>query len=201
MHKKIVLIIFSCCFFVHSNNTHGMHPSLQSFLFPGWGQTTLNNKKHARTFTFIELTLWATYLGSYTFSKHQKFQYQSFAANHASVNTEYKNHDYWVDIGNYIDIDHHNEEHLRWRIFDELYTEKDSWYWDSHRNMKKFENMRIKSDMLKKNCEYIIGAMTLNRILSAIDSLYLLRSLKTKKIAFFPIIGEKQNGLKFVFKI
>ena len=49
-----------------------MHPSLQSFLFPGWGQTTLNNKKHARTFTFIELTLWATYLGSYTFSKHQK---------------------------------------------------------------------------------------------------------------------------------
>ena len=201
MHKKIVLIIFSCCFFVQGSNTYGMHPSLQSFLFPGWGQTTLNNKKHARTFTFIELPLWATYLGSYTFSKHQKFQYQSFAANHASVNTEYKNHDYWVDIGNYIDIDHHNEAQLRGRIFDELYTEKDSWSWDSHRNMKKFENMRIKSDMLKKNCEYIIGAIALNRILSAIDSLYLLRSLQTEKIAVFPIIGEKQNGLKFVINI
>ena len=61
--------------------------------------------------------------------------------------------------------------------------------------------MRIKSDMLKKNCEYIIGAITLNRILSAIDSLYLLRSLQTKKIVFFPIIGVEQNGLKFVIKI
>ena len=58
MHKKIVLIIFSCCFFVQGSNTYGMHPSLQSFLFPGWGQTALNNKNHARTFTFIELKKW-----------------------------------------------------------------------------------------------------------------------------------------------
>ena len=39
--------------------------------------------------------------------------------------------------------------------------------------MKKFEKMRIESDMLSKYGEYVIGVITLNHIVSAINSLYL----------------------------
>ena len=77
-------------------------------------------------------------------------QYQSFAIEHAGVDDRDKNHKYWVDIGNYIDMEHHNSEHLRWRYIDELYSETDAWNWDTRKNIKKFESMRIKSDMLAK---------------------------------------------------
>ncbi len=103
-----------------------------------------------------------------------------------------------VDIGNYIDINHHNEEHLRWRSFDEIYDDKDKWYWDSHENMKIFESMRINSDILQKNCEYILGAITLNHIISAIDSLYLIRSKKSNELTVLPILSRHQNGLQFL---
>ena len=201
MYKKIIFIILSISFIFSNNEIYGIHPSLQSVFIPGWGQTTLKNKKHANTFISIEFALWTAYLGSYTFSKHQKNQYQSFAANHASVNPKNKNHNYWVDIGNYIDIDHHNEEHLRWRNFDQLYAEEDSWYWDSNHNMEKFENMRINSDLMKKNCKYILGAIPLNHIISAIDSLYLLRSLEGNKITFSPFFGKQQTGLRLLIEL
>ena len=41
--------------------------------------------------------------------------------------------------------------------------------------MKKFEEMRIRSDKLSKYGEYTIGIITLNHIISAINSLYLSR--------------------------
>ena len=201
MYKNFVVILFLLNISVLSNKIFGMHPSLQSAVMPGWGQTTLKNKKHARAFAFIEFTLWTTYIGSYTFSNHQKNKYRSFATKHASVNPENKNHNYWVDIGNYIDIEHHNEEHLRWRTFDQLYAEKDKWYWDSYENMKKFESMRINSDLLKKNCEYILGAITLNHIISAIDSLYITRTRDVNKITIYPLLGKYQNGLKLLIRI
>ena len=168
---------------------------MQSFLFPGWGQTTLNNKKHARTFTVIELTLWATYLGSYTFSKHQKLQYQSFAANHASVNSAHKNHDYWVDIGNYLSLEYHNEEHLRWRQINDIYDQEFNWAWKSKNHMRKFEKMRIESDQFIKFGEYTLGMITLNHIISSINSLYLTKLNDDLKIYSF------SNNKDFTFQL
>ena len=48
--------------------------------------------------------------------------------------------------------------------------------------MKKFEKMRIRSDKLSKYGEYTIGIITLNHIVSAINSLYLSRLNDSVKI-------------------
>ncbi len=176
-----------------------IHPFIKSAILPGWGETSLNSKKRAYTFSFIELSLWTSYLGAYSFSFNQKRQYETFAAEHAGVNINGKNHSYWVDIGNYIDMGQHNAEHLRWRLIDEVYDqEDDKWTWDSKENMKKFETMRINSDMLLKTSEYILGAITLNHILSSIDSLYLSRLKREKEFSFYPLIGIYKNGLQLI---
>ena len=177
-----------------------LNPVLKSSLIPGWGEAVLENNKRARLFSSIELSLWTACLATYTASYHQMLQYQSFAVEHAGVNTDNKDHKYWVDIGNYIDINQHNSEHLRWRYLDEIYEESDRWLWDNKNNMKNFESMRIRSDMLAKTGEYVIGAIIMNHILSAIDTLYLLRLKKENDVAIIPIIRESDYGLILNFR-
>ena len=190
MHKKIIIslafILFSHCKVLCIN------PVLKSIIVPGWGEHALKEKKRSRLFSNIELSLWTACLGAYTYSHHSMLKYKSFAVEHAGVFSSGKDKKYWVDIGNYIDIENHNSEHLRWRYFDELYDENDSWYWDNIDNMKKFESMRIKSDYYAKTGEYIIGAIVLNHIISAIDTFYLLR---LKNITFMPIITNGVNEI------
>ena len=53
---------------------------------------------------------------------------------------------------------------------------------ESQKHMKKFEEMRIRSDKLSKYGEYTIGIITLNHIISAINSLYLSRLNENVKI-------------------
>ena len=177
-----------------------LNPVLKSAIIPGWGEYVIEKNKRARLFSSIELSLWTTCLATYTFSYHQMLQYQSFAVEHAGVDTDNKNHKYWVDIGNYIDIEQHNSEHLRWRYLDEIYNETDRWDWDTKNNMKNFESMRIRSDMLAKTGEYIIGAIIMNHILSAIDTLYFIRLKKVNELAVIPMIGEYNYGLMFKFR-
>ena len=177
-----------------------LNPVLKSTLIPGWGEAVLENNKRARLFSSIELSLWTACLATYTASYHQMLQCQSFAVEHAGVDADNKDHKYWVDIGNYIDIDQHNSEHLRWRYLDEIYDESDRWLWDNKNNMKNFESMRIRSDMLAKTGEYVIGAIIMNHLLSAIDTLYLLRLKKENDVAIIPIIRESDYGLILNFR-
>ena len=178
-----------------------LNPVLKSSLIPGWGEAVLENNKRARLFSSIELSLWTACLATYTASFHQMLQYQSFAVEHAGVDADNKDHKYWVDIGNYIDIDQHNSEHLRWRYLDEIYDESDRWLWDNKNNMKNFESMRIRSDMLAKTGEYVIGAIIMNHLLSAIDTLYLLRLKKENDVTIIPIIEESNYGLMLSFRL
>ena len=193
MCKRLILTLIISG--VLKGESFELNPILKSALIPGWGETVLDNNKRARFFSTIELSLWTTCLATYTFSYHQMLQYQSFAIEHAGVDARDKNHKYWVDIGNYIDMEHHNSEHLRWRYIDELYSETDAWNWDTRNNMKKFESMRIKSDMLAKTGEYIIGGIVMNHILSAIDSLYLIRLNKVDNMTIIPMFDKDSYGL------
>ena len=191
--KTIIALTFSG---ILLSETPGIHPAVRSAILPGWGETVLGNKKRARIFTLAEVTLWTACLGAYTFSYHQALEYESFAVEHAGVDVNGKNHKYWVDIGNYIDLEHHNAEHLRWRIMDELYDQDDEWIWDSASNMKKFEAMRINSDILAKRGMDILVAVAVNHIISAIDALYLSRLVKVESFAVLPMFGKNSHGLK-----
>ena len=198
MFKRLTLIFILSSFAM--GKPFELNPILKSTLIPGWGEAVLENNKRARLFSSIEFSLWTACLATYTASYHQMLQYQSFAVEHAGVDADNKDHKYWVDIGNYIDTDQHNSEHLRWRYLDEIYSESDYWLWDNKNNMKNFESMRIRSDMLAKTGEYVIGAIIMNHLISAIDTLYLLRLKKENDLAIMPIIRESNYGLILKFR-
>ena len=198
MFKRLTLIFILSSFAM--GKPFELNPVLKSSLIPGWGEAVLENNKRAKLFSSIELSLWTACLATYTASYHQMLQYQSFAVEHAGVDADNKDHKYWVDIGNYIDLDQHNSEHLRWRYLDEIYNESDYWLWDNKNNMKNFESMRIRSDMLAKAGEYVVGAIIMNHLLSAIDTLYLLRLKIENDISIIPIIRESNYGLILNFR-
>ena len=173
MYKVITLSIF--LILPAYGQGLSVSPIIKSAVLPGWGEKALDNKKRSRIFMSLELTLWTLCIGSYTYSNLEESMYKTFAAEHAGVSSDGKNHKFWVDIGNYTNLDQHNDEHLRWRLNDELYSKEFDWSWDSKRNMKKYENMRIRSDLMDKTGQYFIGGIVLNHIVSTINALYLHR--------------------------
>ena len=183
MPKSIILILFLIPLIGNLNGAnYKIHPSIKSAVIPGLGESSLSKTSQSRFFNLMELTLWSTFLGFHNFSNHKRLQYMSYAAKYAGVSIKNKNHKYWVDIGNYLSLSDHNEEHLRWRQINDIYNKEFDWSWRSRNHMEKFEKMRISSDKLAKYGQYTLGVITLNHIISCINSLYLSRLNNQLKI-------------------
>lgn len=198
MFKKIILILILIQFITQLNaNVYKIHPSLKSAFIPGSGEYSLSKTTQSKFFNLVELTLWSTFLGFHNFSSHKRLQYKSYAAKYAGINLENKNHKYWVDIGNYLNLKDHNDEHLRWRQMNDIYKEEFNWSWKSRSHMEKFEKMRINSDKLAKYGQYTLGLITLNHIVSSINSLYLSRLNDDLKIYSFT--KEKNIEVYFLY--
>ena len=205
MHKKSFLIF--CLFIVVNLNAEipKIHPMVKSAILPGWGEASLKNLKRAKIFRLSEISLITTCLSTYTFSNIKKSQYITFAVEHAQVDSEGKDHQYWVDIGNYQNMKSHNDEHLRFREIESIYPDNsdNEWEWDSETNRKEFESMRILSDRLAHSGKFIIGGIVMNHILSSIDALYLYRIQSLESISLYPYIypgGSTEFRLKVILQ-
>jgi hypothetical protein len=180
-----------------SSNAQLLSPIWKSALIPGWGQLELENKKKYKIFTLIEVSSLTACFTFYGFSKHLEYKYKSYAAKHANVQTSGKNRNFWVDIGNYINTEAHDEEHLRWRENESLYGEK-LWNWDTEKNMKKFEKIRIKSDQLNIQGKFIIGLIVVNHLVSSIDAFYLKKLKEEKSFEFSCYPDLRKSEIKLV---
>ncbi len=200
--KKIIIISF----FLHIVFPQGINsikdskepvlsPIIKSLLLPGWGEYALGYNKRAKVMALSESFIFISILGSYSNANRIEINYKAYAAQHAGVNTIDKNRQYWVDIGNYLSIDQFNEEHLRWRDFNAIYDQNNSWNWswDDDDNRKYFEKMRIKSDTWKLRASFLVGGMVLNHIISAIDALYLFRLSNIDNIDVLPTYYQKTD--------
>jgi len=150
-------------------------PVVKSLVLPGWGEYSLDNQIRGRIFVLSETVLLLAILGSYSVAQRQEAEYKAYAAEHAGIDPIGKDRQFWVDIGNYSSLFSFNEEHLRWRDFNALYEDNDTWawVWDSSNNRERFENTRIASDSWRLRGSFLIGGVVLNHIVSAIDALYL----------------------------
>jgi len=150
-------------------------PVVKSLVLPGWGEYSLDNQIRGRIFVLSETVLLLAILGSYSVAQRQEKEYKAYAAEHAGIDLIGKDRQFWVDIGNYSSLFTFNEEHLRWRDFNALYEDNDTWAWawDSSNNRERFENTRIASDSWRLRGSFLIGGVVLNHIVSAIDALYL----------------------------
>ena len=196
MRKKFIFLIF-----IHGLSfSKTLDPVLKSAILPGWGQSELGEQEKEKFFTIFEFSALAACFASYGFSKHIQYNFKTFAAKHANVENFDNDRQFWVDIGNYINPDSHDNEHLRWRENDKLYRNNSLWNWDSYDNMKKFEKLRIKSDFLDRQGKFIAGAILLNHIISAIDALYIKNIKQQNSIKLTSSMNTGNPRLELIFK-
>ena len=180
-----------------------LSPVLKSAILPGWGQKAMGFSKRARTFQYVETGLILTIAGTSTFSNIMKKNYIAFSSQHANISSGGKNHEYWVDIGNYDSIEDYNAEHLRNREMDALYPEdkKWSWEWDTSENRRSFEKKRIQSDQLKLTATFGMGALVLNHVISTIDALYLTRTKDKPTLSVQPFQNQDVGSVGYALTI
>ena len=200
----IFVLFFSDNVIGQSNNNRSIDPIIKSFLVPGWGQIELGCKNRSKTYTYIEIGLLLSMYSSIKYSNELKRNYIAYASEHADISTDGKDHEFWVDIGNYNTLNDYNDEHLRNREAGDLYPSNSqwSWNWDSPDNRKHFELKRIQSDKLKLFSTFTIGGLFLNHFISSIDALYLKRLLSSNKFSIKPYFHNNDMvlGYKIDFK-
>lgn len=176
-----------------------------SLLIPGAGEYYLGSKKRALTFLGIEVGLWAGYLALKGYGSWIEQDYQLYAVRHASIDRRGKDHEYYVDIGNFDDLTQYNEEKLRQRDINSLYpdTDKFLWKWDKTLSREKYRDMRVKSDQIYQSALFVIGGIFINHVVSSLDALRLAK--KQKKLSSRPLYlamtGLREGGYRiFLFK-
>lgn len=183
--------------------TSKIPPTIKSAILPGWGEYDLNKCSRGNFFLTTEIIGVALTTFSYVKSSNIATTYQAIAAEHANVIGDGKNHQFWVDIGNYDSQIDYNEEHLRWREFDNLYPNEANWNWDwdTEEKRKEFENLRIESDRMKLAGKFFIGGIILNHIISAIDVYYLKNISLKEKVEFSSYINPDNYALVYSIQL
>lgn len=180
---------------------------VQSLLIPGWGQRYVGEGTAMGTVHFVtDVALWGAVVGFHAYGTWKKDAYKTFALAHANINSEGKDYQYYVDIGNYQNLDQYNEQQRRDRDFDELYlSDGDWWEWDSTPNRLRFKRLRIQSGNALNNRYYVLGAIFLNHVVSAIHASRQATRLRgaqtsgeirTSKLQLTPEFGVGSVGIR-----
>jgi hypothetical protein len=143
----------------------------RSLILPGAGEYYLGKHSLARAFFATEVTLWLSYFAFRQYGKWVRDDALAFAATHSASEIEGKPSQFFVDIGNYIDVYRYNDAKLRFGEYEKVYDEQDYfWSWDQDKNRRKFENMRIAGDRALNRSTFVIGAVFANHLISAIHA-------------------------------
>jgi len=148
---------------------------LYSLLLPGTGQLYAKRLDVGKYFMISEAALW---LGFAAFTVYGNWLFndaRTFAVTHAGIDPNRKESDFYVNIGNYDNIDQYNQDMLITGQYDRIYYPGTGYdfYWDDVANRKKFREDNLASDRIHNDRLFIVGAVLLNHIASAISALIL----------------------------
>jgi len=131
---------------------------------------SLGKKNAALVFFGSELIFIGGMYSLRAYGASARDDYEAMAARYAGVVGSH-GHDYYVDVGNWMQVEDFNERRLQERNFDQLYVlESDRWHWDTDQHRAEMRTRRIKSDRAYNSVVYLIGGVVLNHIASAIHA-------------------------------
>ena len=169
--------------------------AFKSLLIPGLGEYNLNENNHSKNFFITEACLWLSFFGSYYGNQWYTDNYMSFGSYHADINLNAIHNSKLsmliVHMSQYDNMEVFNETMDRQRQ-DNSYSDESiyGWNWDSDKNRKTFNNLRIKSLNLKKINNFTISALIINRFVSFFDVIYLSDKKYKLSSSINPTIGD-----------
>ena len=142
---------------------------LYSVLLPGMGELYAGDYSTGKYFTIADGIIWSTFAGMTIYGNNKENDYRAFAKAYGRVDLNNKDDEYFANIGVYQNIEEFNREQELNRDFDEVYDlESDFWAWSSNEHRKEYRNLWTSSENAKNNVRFAVGALVLNRLISAI---------------------------------
>lgn len=150
---------------------------LYSLLLPGMGELYAEGFDQGKYSLIAEGGLWLTYASFRQYGAWLRNDARQFAAVHSGAQIAGKNDQFFVDLGNFGNTYEYNEKKLIDRSPERLYDVHAGyyWQWNSDGNRSAFRTMRVSSERVLNNSKFIIGAIVVNHIVSAINAARLVR--------------------------
>jgi len=144
---------------------------LMSLLVPGWGQHALDHDRRAALFISFEGGFWFGALGMRAIHGIYEDDYRAFAASTAGARVEGKGRTYFNDLAFYDTRELHNQAAL---VFSQpnliLYGIEDDWQWPTTAERMEFRHRLNRARLMDRRLDYVLLAITLNHLASAIDA-------------------------------
>jgi hypothetical protein len=155
---------------------------LYSLLIPGMGEWYVDRFDQGRYSLITEAGLWMSYYSLQRYGAWIQNDARQFAVVHANAQTAGKNDQYFVDLGNFNDTYEYNEKKLIDRTPDRLYDADQGYYWrwDTDENRRSYRALRVSGEKVFNNSKFIIGAVIVNHIISAVNAARLARNYNSE---------------------
>ena len=154
---------------------------LYSLLLPGMGELYADGYNSGVYFTIAEGALWATYIGMNTYAGWQEDKYKSYAVSKAGIDAAGKDKDFYSRVGLYLNLEQYNNEKALERNFDQMYeSQQYFWKWNSTEERRAYRDMWLSSEQTYNDIRFVVGAMLLNRVASAINAVRLVSSYNNR---------------------
>ena len=184
-----------------------------SLLLPGMGELYADRFDRGRIPLIVEGFLWLGFTGLTLYSDNVADNAITFAQQHAGIDPDGKDDDFFNNVENHINVYAYNDTKLNFRELDALYPTGRGdgyyWQWDTDENRADYEDQRILADNLSNSVSFVILGMVANRIWSAIqasiavkdynESLNMQSSLPEMN-AHITTYQGKTDGIRFDFQ-
>jgi len=148
-----------------------------SLLLPGMGELYAGDFGTGRYSLGAEAALWLTYISFQQYGSWIQADSRAYAVSHAGVAMGGKDDQFFVNVSNFQDVYTYNEKKLQDRNLAEVYDPAQGYYWkwDNDVDRQRFRSLRISSAKVFDNSRFVIGAVVVNHIISAISAARLVR--------------------------
>lgn len=172
-------------------------PFFKSLVVPGWGERSLGYTERANKFVALEASIWVGYGLMHVLHDRTHDEMVQMAVNKASVNPSGKSDSYYDDVGNYRDLSSYNEQMLRDRNPFLTYPENQGyeWSWPSETDRQGFKDVKFKRNLYSHFAGYLLGGITLNHLVSAIDAIWLQKN--DMSLQAVPMLNGEVQGMLF----
>ncbi len=146
--------------------------AIYSLLVPGMGELYSDGFESGKYFLVAEGVLWLTFAAMEIHGNEIRDDSRAFAQAHAGITPAGKEDQYFVDIGNFMNVYDFNDKKLRDREPEKMYNPNSSyaWQWDSDMSRATFRDKRVASDNMYNNEKFVFAAILINHVGSAINA-------------------------------
>ncbi len=158
---------------------------LLSVLLPGAGQVYTEARTRSRIFLGAEAASWVAYGGFKTWSNQKQDEFEGWAATYAGIDPNGKPDDFWRMMTFYKSRREYEFLGRAGEPNRASYPDLEGWDWNwtSEAAQEQYRSLRNQSKEADRKATFALGALVLNRVVSAIDAYRSAKNYNRKKAA------------------